>query len=165
MSACFKSFDISRDFSKTAAIVRNHVVWFNLAIYQSTKRVSDEEQLLRIFCSLYFEMKCNNHKKIHSIFSTRNLFCLYRTKLLEKGNNWCCDVIWTIIHNFSLMENVIQAKKLQKTKPLIFPKSLSTRLLKAECFIEIVNGIKILRVVANFKKSTNEYPYRCQAGC
>ena len=63
MSVCFKSFDISRDFSKTAAIVRNHVVWFNLAIYQSTKRVSDEEQLLRIFCSLYFEMKCNNHKK------------------------------------------------------------------------------------------------------
>ena len=72
----FKSFDVSRDFSKTAAIARNHVVWFNLAIYQSTKRVSDEEQLLRIFCSLYFEMKCNNHKKIHSIFSTKNLFCL-----------------------------------------------------------------------------------------
>ena len=63
------------------------------------------------------------------------------------------------------MENVIQAKKLQKTKPLIFPKSLSTRLLKAESFIEIANGIKILRVVANFKKSANEHPYRCQAGC
>ena len=46
---------------------------------------------------------------------------------------------------------------LQQAKPLIFPKSLSTKLLKVECFIEIAKGLKILRVVANFKKFTNEY--------
>ena len=52
------------------------ILWFgvNLTIYQSMydsnqfsfkqiKRVNDEEQLLRIFRSLYFEIKCNNHKK------------------------------------------------------------------------------------------------------
>ena len=74
MSVCFKSFDVSHDFSKTAAFFRNPVVWVNLTIYQSMydsnqfsfkqiKRVNDEEQLLRIFRSLYFEIKCNNHKK------------------------------------------------------------------------------------------------------
>ena len=45
-------------------------------------------------------------------------------------------------------------KKLQKAKPWIFPKSLSTRLRKAERYIEI---LKVLRVMANFKKSTNEH--------
>ena len=70
------------------------------------------------------------------------------TKLLEKGINWCCDVISTRTHK--------QTKKLQKTKPLIFPNNLSTRLLKAECFTKIVKRFKILRVVGNFKKSTNE---------
>ena len=54
MSVCFKSFDVSHDFSKTAAFVQNHVVWVNLTIYQSMydlnqfvfeqiKRVNDEE--------------------------------------------------------------------------------------------------------------------------
>ena len=72
MSVCFKSFDVSHDFSKTAAFFRNPVVWVNLTIYQSMydsnqfsfeqiKRVNDEEQLLRIFRSLYFEIKSNNH--------------------------------------------------------------------------------------------------------
>ena len=46
---------------------------------------------------------------------------------------------------------------LQRTKPLIFPKSLSAKLLNAECFIEIA-GRKILGMVANCKMSANEYP-------
>ena len=45
---------------------------------------------------------------------------------------------------------------LQRTKPLIFPKSLSAKLLNAECFIEIA-GRKILGMLANCKMSTNEY--------
>ena len=72
MSVCFKSFDVSHDFLKTAALV--HVVLVNLTIYHSMyesnqiafkqfKRVKDEEQLLRIFRSLYFEIKCSNNKK------------------------------------------------------------------------------------------------------
>ena len=52
-------------------------------------------------------------------------------------------------------------KKLQKTKSLIFLKRLSTRQLKAERFIDIVKSQKMLRVLANFKKSTNKHPERC----
>ena len=54
MSACFKSFDVSHDFLKTAAFLQNHVFWVNLTIYESMhdlnqfvfeqiKRVNDEE--------------------------------------------------------------------------------------------------------------------------
>ena len=54
MSVCFKSFDVSHGFSKTAAFVQNHVFRVNLAIYQSMydlnqfvfkqiKRVNDKE--------------------------------------------------------------------------------------------------------------------------
>ena len=54
VSVCFKLFDVSHDFSKTAAFVQNHVVWVNLTICQSMydlnqfvfeqiKRVNDEE--------------------------------------------------------------------------------------------------------------------------
>ena len=54
MPVCFKSFDVSHGFSKTAAFVQNHVVWFNLTICQNMydlnqlvfkqiKRVNDEE--------------------------------------------------------------------------------------------------------------------------
>ena len=85
MSVCFKSFDVSHAFSKTAALVRNHVVWVKLTIYQSTydsnqfvfkqiNRLNDEDQLLRIFCSLYFEIKCNNHKKDSFDFFYQDLF-------------------------------------------------------------------------------------------
>ena len=74
MLVCFKSFDVSHEFPKTADLVRNQVVWVNMAIYQSThisnqfsvkqiKWVNCEAQFLRIFCSLYFETKCNNHKR------------------------------------------------------------------------------------------------------
>ena len=74
MSVCFKSFDVSHDFLKTAAPIQNHVIWVNLTIYQSMyesnqsffkkiKRVNDEEQLLKIFRSLCFEIKCNNNEK------------------------------------------------------------------------------------------------------
>ena len=35
----------------------------NQFVFQQTKQVNDEEQLLRIFHSLDFEIKCNNHKK------------------------------------------------------------------------------------------------------
>ena len=35
MSVCFISFDVSHDFSKTAAFVRNHVVWVNQTTYQN----------------------------------------------------------------------------------------------------------------------------------
>ena len=35
MSVCFKSFDLSYGFSKTAAFVLNHVVWVNLTVYRS----------------------------------------------------------------------------------------------------------------------------------
>ena len=72
MLVYFKSFDVSHDFSKTAALalVRNHVFWVNLTIYQSMydsnqfvfqqiKRVNDEKRLLRIFRCLYFEIKYN----------------------------------------------------------------------------------------------------------
>ena len=83
MSVRFKSFDIS--FSKTAALVRNHVVCVNLTIYQSMyewnqfvfkqiKRVNDKEQLLRIIYSLYFEIKRNNNKKHSSDFFYEELF-------------------------------------------------------------------------------------------
>ena len=71
MSVCFKSFDVAHNFSKITAHVRNHVVWVNLTIYQSMynsyhfvfkqiKQVNDEDQLLRVFRCLYFEIKCNN---------------------------------------------------------------------------------------------------------
>ena len=74
MSVCFKSFDVSHNILKAAAFIQNHMFWVNLTMYQSMydlnqfvfeqiKRVNDEEQLLRIFHSLYFEIKCNNHKK------------------------------------------------------------------------------------------------------
>ena len=74
MSVCFKSFGVSHNFSKTAALVQNHVVWVILTIYQSMhdskqfvfkqiNQVNDEEQLLKIFGCLYFKIKCNNHKK------------------------------------------------------------------------------------------------------
>ena len=70
MSVCFKSFDVSHNFSKTTAVVQNRVIWIHLTIYQSMydsnqfvlkqiKRVSHEEQLLRRFCCLHFEIKCN----------------------------------------------------------------------------------------------------------
>ena len=59
---------------------------------------------------------------------------------------------------FFATENLIQAKKLPEKKPLIFPKCLSTRLLKTECFIQIAKGLKTLKVVENFKKSNNEQP-------
>ena len=73
MSVRFKIFDASHDFSKTAALVGNHVVWFNLTIYHSmyesnqfvfkeVKQVNDEKQLLQIFGNFYFKMKCNNNK-------------------------------------------------------------------------------------------------------
>ena len=58
MAVCFKSFDESHDFSKTAALVQSDVVWFIL-MWQ----VNYEEQLLRFFLCLYFETKCNDHKK------------------------------------------------------------------------------------------------------
>ena len=74
MSVCFKSFDVSHNILKTAAFIQNHMFWVNLTMYQGMyglnqfvfeqiKRVNDEEQLLRIFHSLHFEIKCNNHKK------------------------------------------------------------------------------------------------------
>ena len=61
------------------------MVWVNLTIYQSMydskqfvfkqiKRVHDEEQLLRIFPSLYFEIKCNDHKKDSFDFFYQELF-------------------------------------------------------------------------------------------
>ena len=53
MSGCFKSFDVSHDFSKAAALLRNHVVWVTLTIYQNMHdSVNDEEQLLRVFRSI-----------------------------------------------------------------------------------------------------------------
>ena len=48
-------------------------------------------------------------------------------------------------------------KKATEDKTLIFLRSLCTRLLKAERFIEIAKRYKILRVLANFKTSTNEH--------
>ena len=85
MSVCFKSFDVSHNFLKTTALIWNHVVWVNLTIYLSMydskqfvfkqiKRVNDEEPLLRIFRSLYFEIKCNDHKKDSLDFFYQNLF-------------------------------------------------------------------------------------------
>ena len=71
MSVCFKSFDVSHDFSKTTVLILNDVfvstlkytkacmIYTNLLL--KIKRVNDEEQLLRIFRSLYFEIKSNNH--------------------------------------------------------------------------------------------------------
>ena len=84
MSVCFKSFDISHDFLKTTAPVPKHVI---ITIYQSSykskqftfkqsKRVIDEEQLLRIFPSLYFEINAIAIKKFYSIFPTKNFCCL-----------------------------------------------------------------------------------------
>ena len=89
MSVCFKSFGISHNFSKTTALVRNHVVWVILKIYQSMydskqfvfeqiKQVNDEEQLLRIFGCLYFKIKCNNHKKRFIEFFLARTFRIIR---------------------------------------------------------------------------------------
>ena len=75
MPVCFKSFDVPHDFSNTAALVRNHMVWVILRIYQNMydsnqfvfkqiKRVNDKEQLTILGC-LYFEIKRNNRKLIH----------------------------------------------------------------------------------------------------
>ena len=52
---------------------------------------------------------------------------------------------------FFATKNPVKAKKLHEA--LTFSKSLSTKLLKAECFIEIAKGLNVLRVVANFKAS------------
>ena len=60
MSVCFKSFDVSQSFSKTASVFRNQVVRANLTIYQSLydltqfvfkqiKPVNDEEQFFAIY--------------------------------------------------------------------------------------------------------------------
>ena len=35
MSVCFELFEASHDFSKTAAPLQSHVVWFNLKIYHT----------------------------------------------------------------------------------------------------------------------------------
>ena len=47
-------------------------------------------------------------------------------------------------------------KKATEDKTANFSDSLSTRPLKVECFIEIAKAIKTLRVITDFKKSTNE---------
>ena len=36
--------------------------------------MNDQEQVLRIFCSLYFEIKCNNNKKDWFDFLDEELF-------------------------------------------------------------------------------------------
>ena len=54
MSVCFKSFDVSHGFSKTAAFIQNHVVWVNLTLYpriydltlQYTKSMYDLNQFV-----------------------------------------------------------------------------------------------------------------------
>ena len=48
-------------------------------------------------------------------------------------------------------------KKLQD-KTMSFSKESDYQTAKAERFIKIVKRLNILRVVANFKKSTNEHP-------
>ena len=161
MSVWFESFSVFHYFLKTGALIQSHVIRVKLTIYESMyesnqfvfkqiKQVNDEEQFLLIFYSFYFEIKYKNNK----ICMHNNIKKDYRSKLLNKGNNWCCDVILTRIHSSS----ETKGKKVTEDKPLIFPKSLCTRLLKVNCFMEVVKGLKTLRVVANFnKKSTNEH--------
>ena len=43
-------------------------------VFKQNKRVNDEEQLLRISHSFYFEVKCNNNKKHSFDFFHRKLF-------------------------------------------------------------------------------------------
>ena len=38
-------------------------VWVKPICFKQIKQVNDEEQLLQIFRSLYFEKKCNNNKR------------------------------------------------------------------------------------------------------
>ena len=64
MSVCFKSFNVSHNFSRTAAHCWARGFYeSNRFAFKKMKQVNDEEQLLRIFRSLYFEMKCNNNKR------------------------------------------------------------------------------------------------------
>ena len=65
MAVCFKSFDESH---------RSDVVWVIL-----TWRVNYEEQLLRVFLCLYFETKCNDHKKRFISFSLTITFSAFKS--------------------------------------------------------------------------------------
>ena len=42
--------------------------------FKQIKRMNDEEQLLQFFCSLYFEIKCNNNEKDSFEFFDQELF-------------------------------------------------------------------------------------------
>ena len=66
---------------------------------------------------------------------------------LSYGTNGMIAVVMSFIYTV-IYKNIhnLGKRKLQKTKPLIFPKSLSTRLLEPQCFIEIATGLK------NFKE-------------
>ena len=89
MSVCFKSIDVSHNFSRTAAPVRNHMVCMNQTNlpFQQIKEVNDEEQLLRIFRSLHFEIKCNNNRKDSFDFFCQELFlplkCININRIIE----------------------------------------------------------------------------------
>ena len=72
---CFKSFDVSHNFLKTATPILNHVVCMSPTnFFKQIKLVNDEEQLPRIFGSLYFEIKCDNNKKDSFEFFYQELF-------------------------------------------------------------------------------------------
>ena len=85
MSVCFKSFDISRGLLlpfETRGFCES-----NRFAFKKMKRVNDEEQLLRIFRSLYFEIKCNNNKRDSIDFVYQELFLPLNVQSCKLYNN------------------------------------------------------------------------------
>ena len=76
MSVCFKSFDASHNFSRTAAPVRNHVTSMsqtNLLLNKLSEWMM-KSSCCEFFTVLYFEIKCSNNKKDSFDFSCQDLF-------------------------------------------------------------------------------------------
>ena len=84
MSGCFKSFNVYHHFSKTAALVQKtsglgHSDGLPKLVSIQIRQVNDEEQLLRIFRCLQFEIKCNDHKKLFIWFSLTRTFSAFKS--------------------------------------------------------------------------------------
>ena len=83
MSVCFKSYDLSHHFSKTAALVQKarslgHSDSMSKLVSIQIRRVDGEEQLLRLFCCLQFEIKCNDDKNLFIRFSLTRTFSAFK---------------------------------------------------------------------------------------
>ena len=66
--------------------------------------MNDEDQLLLIFRSLYFEIKCNNNKKDPFKISTKNLLCFQsmrnNTNRITELSCWGKGIIGVVMSFF-----------------------------------------------------------------